>query len=202
MAINCVEEPWEGEAEYGSQEEQSNNHFLLHRCYKGHVWPEHVEYSQTQEEHTSWKNIRQKGVKFVHTESFSFKNHDFNIQECKAGELHDIQQHTCRVKFFHTSVMHSNYICLKLKPYRLAWTLQWFSLTLQDAWQLVVRSQTTKKVCCRIRMLQFEEILSLQSSLQAENHSYKLQLKCVLVARRISVNTYTIGNKEHLLVIF
>lgn len=55
VAINCVEKPWEGEAEYGSQEEQSNNHLLLHRCYKGHVWPEHVEDSQTKEEHTSWK---------------------------------------------------------------------------------------------------------------------------------------------------
>lgn len=70
VAINCVEEPWEGEAEDGSQEEQSNDHFLLHRCYKGHVWPEHVEDSQTKEEHTSWKTARQRGVKFMHIESF------------------------------------------------------------------------------------------------------------------------------------
>lgn len=55
MAVNRVEEPGEGEAKDGSQEEHSNNYLLLHRCYKGHVWPEHVEDSQTQEEHTTKK---------------------------------------------------------------------------------------------------------------------------------------------------
>lgn len=72
VAINCVEEPWEGEAEDGSQEEQANHHFLLHRCYEGHVWPEHVEDAQTKEEHASWKTARHRGVRFMHTESFSF----------------------------------------------------------------------------------------------------------------------------------
>lgn len=75
VAINCVEEPWEGEAENGSQEEQANHHLLLHRCYEGHVWPEHVEDSQTKEEHTSWKAARHRGVRFMHTESFSFYKH-------------------------------------------------------------------------------------------------------------------------------
>lgn len=81
VAINRVEEPWEGETEDSSQEEQSNNHFLLHRCYKGHVWPEHVEDSQTQEEHTSWQAKKgKKGVNFVQTKNFSFKEHGFNVQ--------------------------------------------------------------------------------------------------------------------------
>lgn len=53
MAVNCVEEPGEGEAENGSKEEHPNHHLLLQRCYERHVWPEHVEDSQTQKEYTT-----------------------------------------------------------------------------------------------------------------------------------------------------
>lgn len=112
VAINCVEEPWEGEAEYGSQEEQSNNHFLLHRCYKGHVWPEHVEDSQTKEEDASWKTVRQKGVKLCILKAFLSKTINFNVQEHQTWELHDNQQHTCRIMYCPTSVIHSNHICV------------------------------------------------------------------------------------------
>lgn len=50
MAVDCVEEPGEGQAEDGAQEERSNHNLLLKRCHKRHVGPEHVHDPQTQEE--------------------------------------------------------------------------------------------------------------------------------------------------------
>lgn len=56
MAVDCVEEPGEGEAEDGSQEEHPDGHLLLERSHERHVGPEHVHQPQTQEKQTACGN--------------------------------------------------------------------------------------------------------------------------------------------------
>lgn len=53
VAVDCVEEPGEGEAEDGSQEEHPDHHLLLDRSHEGHVGPEHVHETQTEEKQTA-----------------------------------------------------------------------------------------------------------------------------------------------------
>lgn len=50
MAVHRVKEPREGQAEDGAQEEQAEDHLLLHRGDERHVGPEHVEDAKTDEE--------------------------------------------------------------------------------------------------------------------------------------------------------
>lgn len=49
VAVNCVEEPGEGQAEDGSQEKHPDHHLLLNRSHERHVGPEHVHETQTEE---------------------------------------------------------------------------------------------------------------------------------------------------------
>lgn len=49
VAVDCVEEPGEGEAEDGSQEKHPDHHLLLDRSHERHVGPEHVHQTQTEE---------------------------------------------------------------------------------------------------------------------------------------------------------
>lgn len=50
MAVNCVEQPGEGQAEDGSQEKHPDHHLLLNRSHERDVGPEHVHETQTEEE--------------------------------------------------------------------------------------------------------------------------------------------------------
>lgn len=49
VAVDCVEEPGEGEAEDGSQEKHPDHHLLLDWSHERHVGPEHVHQTQTEE---------------------------------------------------------------------------------------------------------------------------------------------------------
>jgi len=49
VAVDRVEEPGEGEAENGTQEEHPDHHLLLDRGHEGHVGPEHVHQAQEEE---------------------------------------------------------------------------------------------------------------------------------------------------------
>lgn len=62
MAVNCVEEPREGEAEDGAQEEHADHHLLLDRRHKRHVGPEHVHQTQTEEEQTACRGKRRNTI--------------------------------------------------------------------------------------------------------------------------------------------
>lgn len=55
MAVDCVEEPREGEAEDGPQEKHPNHHLLLDRSHERHVGPEHVHQTQTEEKQAACK---------------------------------------------------------------------------------------------------------------------------------------------------
>lgn len=50
MAVDCVKEPGEGQAENGPQEERAYNNLLLERGHKCHIGPEHVHNAQTEKE--------------------------------------------------------------------------------------------------------------------------------------------------------
>ena len=58
VAVDCVEEPGEGEAEDGSQEKHPDGHLLLERSHKRHVGPEHVHQPQTQEKQAACGDTR------------------------------------------------------------------------------------------------------------------------------------------------
>jgi len=53
MAVDCVKEPGEGEAENGPQEEHADDDLLLERCHKRHIGSEHVHDAQTEKEQTA-----------------------------------------------------------------------------------------------------------------------------------------------------
>lgn len=53
VAVHRVEEPGEGEAEDGAQEEHPDDHLFLDRRHERHVGPEHVHETQTEEEQTA-----------------------------------------------------------------------------------------------------------------------------------------------------
>lgn len=62
MAVDGVEEPGEGQAENGPQEKHSDHHLLLDRSHKGHVGPEHVHQTQTEEKQTACRERRDEGI--------------------------------------------------------------------------------------------------------------------------------------------
>lgn len=53
VAVDCVEEPGEGEAKDGSQEKHPDHNLLLERGHERHVGPEHVHQAQTEEKQTA-----------------------------------------------------------------------------------------------------------------------------------------------------
>lgn len=61
VAVDCVEEPGERQAENGSQEKHPNHHLLLDRGHKGHVGPEHVHQTQTEEKQAACGEIQRWG---------------------------------------------------------------------------------------------------------------------------------------------
>lgn len=60
VAVDRVEEPGEGEAEDGAQEEHPDHHLLLDRSHERHVGPEHVHQPQTEEKQTACRERRQR----------------------------------------------------------------------------------------------------------------------------------------------
>lgn len=60
VAVDCVEEPREGEAEDGPEEKHPDHHLLLDRSHERHVRPEHVHQTQKEEEQTSCREQMQE----------------------------------------------------------------------------------------------------------------------------------------------
>lgn len=63
VAVHCVEEPGEGEAEDGSQEKHPDHHLLLDRSHERHVGPEHVHQTKTEEKQTACGEKEKEGRK-------------------------------------------------------------------------------------------------------------------------------------------
>lgn len=51
MTVDGVKEPGEAEAQHCAQEEHPKNHLFLQGGHEVHIWPEHGQDSQKEEQH-------------------------------------------------------------------------------------------------------------------------------------------------------
>lgn len=65
MAVDCVKEPGEGQAENGSQEERADDNLLLEWGHERHIGPEHVHNAQTEKEQAACRHMGNTGYMYV-----------------------------------------------------------------------------------------------------------------------------------------
>lgn len=49
-----MEEPGEAEAKHSTQEKHPEHHFLLQGSHERHIWPQHGQSAQTEEQDQAW----------------------------------------------------------------------------------------------------------------------------------------------------